>query len=365
MCKKIFVAATGQHCGKTTISISLLHLARQMYGQVAFMKPIGPKCMTFNDIVVDKDAALMAGIYGLEEDIAFMSPVVLGRGSTKQYLDGLQSREAAEERIREACNKLESKSEFLVVEGSGHGGVGSVIGLNNARVARAVDAPVVMVAGGGIGNVIDAVELNLPLYEREGVEVKLLLVNKLLPEKREESLSYLRKAFAPRGLMVAGAFDFSPVLADPTLAHISRLLGHPLLGDTSQRNRIIHHIQLGAASSQKVVDGLLPSTLLVTTSSRDELIVTISSLYHIPEYRERIAGLVIPGHAPISPITQQILTESGVPYLRIVETTAEVFSKVTDHVSKISADDREKIDLIRSSAERVLRGGVVEELLKA
>jgi BioD-like phosphotransacetylase family protein len=189
-------------------------------------------------------------------------------------------------------------------------------------------------------------------------------VNKLLPEKREESLSYLRKAFAPRGLAVEGAFDFSPVLADPTLAHVSRLLGHPLLGDTSQRNRIIHHIQLCAASSQKVVDGLLPSTLLVTTSSRDELIVTISSLYHIPEYREKIAGLVIPGHAPISPITQQILTESGVPYIRILETTAEVFSKVTDHVSKISADDREKIDLVRSSAEKVLRGGALEGLLK-
>ena len=28
MCKKIFIAATGQHCGKTTTSLSLLHLAR-------------------------------------------------------------------------------------------------------------------------------------------------------------------------------------------------------------------------------------------------------------------------------------------------------------------------------------------------
>ena len=29
MCKKIFIAATGQHTGKTTISISLMHLARK------------------------------------------------------------------------------------------------------------------------------------------------------------------------------------------------------------------------------------------------------------------------------------------------------------------------------------------------
>ena len=32
MCRKIFIAATGQHCGKTTISLSLMHLAQKKYG---------------------------------------------------------------------------------------------------------------------------------------------------------------------------------------------------------------------------------------------------------------------------------------------------------------------------------------------
>jgi len=354
MCRKIFIAATGQHTGKTTISLSLVHLARKKYARVGFIKPIGPKCLTFNNIVVDKDAALLARIYGLEDDIALMSPLVLSRGSTKEFLDGVRSRREAEERIASACYELEKKCDFLVIEGSGHGGVGSVIGLNNARVASLLDAPAIMVAGGGIGSVIDSVELNLPLYQREGVDLRLLLINKLLPEKREETLGYLRRAFAPQGLEVAGAFDYSPVLANPTLAHISRVLDQPLQGDQSQRNRIVHHIQLGAASSQKVIDGLLTSTLLVTTSSRDELIVTVSSLYHIPAYREKIAGLVIPGQAPVSEITGQILRESGVPFIRIPVRTADAFSAITDHVSKISAEDTEKINLIKGSAESVL-----------
>jgi len=363
MCRKIFIAATGQHTGKTTVSVSLMHLAQQKYARVGFIKPIGPKCLTFNGIVVDKDAALLARIYGLEADIALMSPLVLSRGSTKEFLDGVRSRAEAEQRIVAACRELEQKCDFLVIEGSGHGGVGSVIGLNNARVAAMLDAPVVMVAGGGIGSVIDSVELNLPLYQREGIDLRLLLINKLLPEKRGETLGYLQRAFAPRGLDVAGAFDYSPVLANPTLAHISRLLDQPLQGDRDQRNRIVHHIQLGAASSQKVIDGLLPSTLLVTTSSRDELIVTVSSLYHIPAYREKIAGLVIPGNAPISEITDQILRESGVPFIRIPIRTAEAFSAITDHVSKIGADDTEKIDLIKASADSVLAEAMLQYVL--
>ena len=63
---------------------------------------------------------------------------------------------------------MERKYDFLIIEGAGHGGVGSVVGLGAAVVASLCDAPVVMVSGGGIGNVIDSVLLNLPLYRAEG-----------------------------------------------------------------------------------------------------------------------------------------------------------------------------------------------------
>ena len=80
MCKKIFIAATGQNTGKTTISLSLLHLARQKYKRVGFIKAVGPKCQEFNGCIVDKDAALIARVFGMEEDIRLMSPVVLACG---------------------------------------------------------------------------------------------------------------------------------------------------------------------------------------------------------------------------------------------------------------------------------------------
>ncbi|HXV21994.1 MAG TPA: AAA family ATPase, partial [Desulfuromonadales bacterium] len=39
MARKIFIAATGQNSGKTTTSLSLMHLARKKYGRVGFIKP--------------------------------------------------------------------------------------------------------------------------------------------------------------------------------------------------------------------------------------------------------------------------------------------------------------------------------------
>lgn len=353
-CKKIFIGATGQNCGKTTISLSLMHLARRKYGRVGFMKPIGPKCIEFNGHVVDKDAAMFAAVFDVEDDVTLMSPMTIAAGTTRRFLNGDIDIAKPLQSILAACAELERKYDFLIIEGAGHSGVGSVVGANNARVAAMLDAPVLLVTGGGIGNVIDSVELNLALYEREKANVKAIMANKLVAEKRDNAMNYLKKAFAASGLLVTSAFDYSPTLADPTLLHVANFLGQPLQGDSSEQSRICHTIQLGAASSQRVIDNLEVSTLLIVTSSRDELMVTASSLHHIPEFKKRLAGLVIGGHAPISNITQRILDDSDIPYIRVEETSSEIFYRLREHVSKIGPEDQEKIALINSIAERYI-----------
>ena len=363
MCRKIFIGATGQHCGKTTISLSLMHLARKKYGRVGFMKPLGPKWIEFNGTIVDKDAAMFSSVFGVEEDVALMSPVTLTPGTTRRFLDGMTDSDAPHRAILSACEELEKKYDFLIIEGAGHGGVGSVIGMNNARIAAELNAPVLLVTGGGIGNVIDAVDLNLALYQREKADVRVIMANKLVAEKRLNTLTYLAKAFAGSGIMVTSAFDYLPTLADPTLLHVSELLGLPLSGDSAERSRLCHNIQLGAASSQIVIDHLDASTLLIVTSSRDELLVTASALHHIPEYKTRLAGLIIAGHVPVSNITQRILDDSNIPYIRIKETSSEIFYQLREHVSKIGPEDLEKIELINSIAERFIDFDAIDAMI--
>lgn len=363
MCKKIFIGATGQHCGKTTISLSLMSLARRKYARVGFMKPIGPKCIQYRGLTMDKDAAMFASVFGMDQYAPLMSPLTLTPGFTRRFLDGELDSATPAKAIHSACSQLEQHHDFLIIEGAGHGGVGSVVGMNNAQVATMLKAPVLMVTGGGIGNVIDAVELNLALYQRENASVRVIMPNKLLPEKREYSMAYLNRAFQRDRLLVTGAFDYSRTLADPTLQHVADLLEHPLHGDPSDRSRICHTIQLGAASSQKVIDSLEDSTLLIVTSSRDELIVTASSLHHIPEFRARLAGLIVAGHAPMSNITERILVDSNIPYIRIQETTSEVYYRLREHVSKIGPDDTEKIELIHRIAEKYINFDAIDAML--
>jgi len=352
MAKTIFVAASGQNIGKTTISVSLLHRAQKKYGRVGFMKPIGPKPSTLRGYPMDKDAALMAQVFELTKDIRLMSPVIVYPETSRKAIDGDISLPALKEQILDAYHELEKRCDFIVIEGSGHPGVGTVLKLSNAHIARMLNAPVLMVTGGGIGNVVDTIAMNTALFKLEGADVRAVLVNKIYPKKREITLDYLQRAFADESMAVIGGFDYKPVLANPTLRRISRVLDVPLHGNRREMSRIIHHVQIGAASTQRVTEMLKEATLLLVTSSRDELLVTLANLYQMPEYRALIAGLIIPGLSEVSAITQRIIDNSRIPYLRTQKnSTAELYRIIADDVSKITAEDKEKLDLVRSMAE--------------
>lgn len=362
MCKKIFIAATGQHCGKTTTSLSLLHLARKKYNRVGFIKPFGPKRTSYLGKFVDIDAALIAHVYGMDDQLELMSPVVLDSRTTRDALEGKIDPEKYLEQICHATNELEKECDFLIIEGAGHTGVGSVMGLNNAQLAQQLGAPVLMVAGGGVGNVIDAIQLNLALFRETGAEVRMILPNKLIKSKRKSTLKYLRLAFKDTSIQVVGGFNYSPILANPTLKYLSELLQLELRAESDQASRIVNHVQLGAASTQRIVDLLQDSTLIIVPSSRDEVLVMLSTLYHLPEFKNKIAGLVIIGVAPLAEIVQRILDDAKIPYMRTAETTAEIYTMIQDDVAKIGADDQEKIALVQQLAESELDFELIDSL---
>ena len=304
----------------------------------------------------------MAHVYDMDEDLKLMSPVVLHSQTTRKVLDGRIDPQQYLAQIDQAVSELEAKCDFLIIEGAGHSGVGSVVGLGNAHVAKRLNAPVLMVAGGGVGSVIDDIHLNLALFRETGAEVRAILPNKLLRSKREMTLHYIDLAFRESGIKVVGGFNYSKILANPTLTYLSSLLKLKLNADEEQSRRIILQVQLGAAATQRVVDKLLESTLVIVTSSRDEVLVMLATLYHLPEFKTKIAGLIITGVAPIADIVQRVLDDEEIPYMRSTQTSAEVYTVIQEDVAKIRADDDQKIGLVQQLAETELDFEAIDAL---
>ena len=363
MARKIFIAATGMNSGKTTTSLSLMHMAKKKYDRVGFVKPIGPKPVEYQGTIADKDAVVIARHFDLLNDLPLMSPFVLQPGDTRRIMDGFLSRDKICQQMFEAIAELDAKNDFLIIEGAGHTGVGTLFGCNNARIARETGAAVLMVTGGGLGNVVDSAQMNLALFQKEQAQVKAILVNKIIPEKREQTLKYLDMAFADEGVQVIGGFNYHPILANPTMHRIADILDIELHATEEQGQRIVHNVQIGAASAQRVVELLQESSLIIVNSSRDELLVTISNLYQLEEYRDKIAGIIVPGVGEVSHITQKIINSSKIPHMRAGRTSSAVFELINDDVSKLTADDTHKIHLITDLAEKRFNFDAIDALL--
>src|SRR5437016_7577683 len=152
--RQLYLAATGMNRGKTTVALGLMAALHDRGHDVGFIKPVGQRYAIVDDIPADEDAILMRSALGLPDDLANMSPVHIPRGFTKAYISGEDTPDLPQ-KIRRAHSALAANHSMLLIEGTGHAGVGSVVGLSNATVARMLGAPAAIVAEAGVGRPID------------------------------------------------------------------------------------------------------------------------------------------------------------------------------------------------------------------
>src|SRR3989338_6795905 len=170
MQRRIFVAATKQNDGKTTISLGLIRAFRKRFNRVGFIKPVGQRYVFEHGYKVDEDSVLIEKVCGMRCSVKDMSPVAIDKGFTENYIKRGDHRKLVDS-IISSFNRIAKGKDIVVIEGTGHAGVGSIFDLSNARVANLLDAKVILVTAGGIGKPMDEIELNMALFEKECVEV--------------------------------------------------------------------------------------------------------------------------------------------------------------------------------------------------
>jgi len=88
--KKVFIAATKQNDGKTTISLGLIFALQEKFKKIGFIKPIGQRYLEEEGIKVDEDSVLIeraCEVCGIKCGLKDMSPIAVERGFTEKYID--------------------------------------------------------------------------------------------------------------------------------------------------------------------------------------------------------------------------------------------------------------------------------------
>lgn len=163
-----------------------------------------------------------------------MSPVVIPSGYTREYIDGKHNRIEQLNKIHSSYKQIKDVSDTLLIEGTGHSGVGSIIEVNNAQVASELKAKVVLVGVGGLGSSFDELELNRIAFEKYGVEVAGVILNKCEPSKIPMLREYFTKLLESRwgGIPLLGLIPLNPFLKQSNLTDLRNYLNAVQLGGT-------------------------------------------------------------------------------------------------------------------------------------
>lgn len=296
--RNIFIAATGQHVGKTTATLGLIANFRRRGLVTGYCKPMGQRFVDVgNGEVADKDAVLFAQSLGFDIEPKIHSPVIILPGLTRNYINHTEEFDF-KDRIRHASEYLQNTCDIVVYEGTGHPGVGSVIDLSNAQVAKMLGSGVLMIVEGGIGNTIDRMNMSLSLFREEGVPVLGVLVNKVRRDKYDDVRAHLEKRFREMNIPLLGVLPYDQSLSFPIMEAINQAVdGKVVLNEHKLSNRI-----------EEIIAGSLVDTEEFSTFQNLLLVV---SYRRLDEAMQRIKAITLEKKLEQPMLSGVIVTSDG------------------------------------------------------
>ncbi|MBM3184395.1 MAG: cobyrinic acid a,c-diamide synthase [Chlamydiae bacterium] len=349
MKKAIFVAATGQNVGKTTVCLGLMSGFKKQVSSVGYLKPVGQEHVEIEaGFHVDKDVVLFKEHFHLNVSEKEMSPILLPKGFTRDFLDGKIEHKALVEKISQAFQTISTKNEISIIEGTGHTGVGSIVNLNNAQVAKELNAPILLVASGGLGSSFDELALNFVQCEKYGAKVAGVILNRVLHEKKEMIFKYMEKALKRWNVPLLGAIPYDPFLSSPTMLDFEKLFDVHLLTGASHALRHFEQIRLFTSPSD--TEPLFTSTpqLIITPANREEIVLSLLTRFwdlKISEPEKTVEfGIILTGRIPPKKELIAQIEQADIPTLYIPLSSFITMKMINTHTAKIRKDDLPKIE---------------------
>ena len=347
--KRVFVAATRMNDGKTTTCLGLFAALQSIYPRVGFIKPVGQRFIDVQGAQVDEDSFLLDMIYDVRVPIQSMSPVTIDATFTRRYLKNPgQLLPELKDKICRAFDRVSWEKDFTLIEGTGHAGVGSVFDLSNASVAKLLKSPVILVCTGGIGRPIDEIALNKALFDKAGVEVIGVILNKVEPDKMEIVREYAGLGLQRLGVPLLGVLPIENMLSAPNLTQIAEDIdGQWLNGRKGGAKQRVHRVIVGAMTAKGIVDYLTPGTLIITPGDRDDIILAAISSARLSG-GSTISGLILTNDIQPHPKLAELLAQTDIPVIAARSESYTVTSTINRMTVKTQPQDTDKIPIIKN-----------------
>jgi BioD-like phosphotransacetylase family protein len=343
--EKIVVTSMWPSAGKTT---AIIGIAKALNLKFGYMKPFGERLLYRKKRLWDYDAALIAGIFGLEENAEDMSI-----GFHHPKLLYMLDEETTGKRLLQQLAHIGEKKDFVFIEAAKDITYGTSVYLDALSLAKYLDARLLVIAAGE-GSAVDGITFLHKRIRMEEVNLLGVIFNKVT--NVAEFTDYYTPKIKKLNMNVLGIIPYNQELPFFSVRYVvDRLLAKVIAGETCL-HRLVKNIFVGSAS---------PSALSKHPGfeAGDKMVITSGD-------RADMILAALDSHSAAVVLTNNILPpanlvakaeEMGIPLLLVPFDTYQVAKQMDNLEPLPTKDDQDKIALV----ERMITTHVNLNELKA
>jgi phosphate acetyltransferase len=342
MSKAVYIATTEPNSGKSIISLGLMQILLGKTAKVGYFRPV------IDDFEKGKiDNHIKTILTHFEVDLKPKDAYAYTRSEVVR----LKNQDRDDEIINHIIHKfkaIEERFDFVLVEGSDFSGEGNIIEWDtNVLIAKNLGIPAILITSGKdktIDESLSHLYMAYDSFKEKGVEILMVVANKVAPEYIEEVISLLKKKFPKK--VLSGAIPLNQLLGNPTIKEIVQELEAKVLFGREYLNNQVNGFSVGAMQLRNYLTHLKKDSLVITPGDRADIILGALQANISANY-PNLSGIVLTGGlVPEPPIIKLIEGLSDViPIISVEGGTFIVTNKIGAIRPRIYAENTEKITM--------------------
>ena len=342
MSKAIYISTVEENSGKSLISLGVLRMMLTKSSKVGYFRPI------IN--VEDKnefDNHIKTAIEFFNLDMQHDDCFAFHQSEIVRLLSQGKE-EAVIQKVIEKFKILETKFDYVLVEGTDFSGDGGFTELDvNLMIAKNLGIPVLIVGAGNGKKKQDFIH-NLQLSYKEFIDKEVDVIGVIANKTEKDETEFIQKELQkiiPNNVQI----DIIPkveFLANPTVKEIVEALDGNIIFGSQFLDNTISSYSTGAMQLRNYLTRIKENALVITPGDRADIILGALQANASSNY-PKIAGIILTGSlVPEESILKLIEgVQSTVPIISVKGGTFGISNKIGSVKSKIYASNNKKIIL--------------------
>jgi phosphate acetyltransferase len=357
MNKAVFIASAEPYAGKSVIALGLVNMLLRKTKKVGYFKPIITQEPGKKELHIETILDHFSLPMEYDDTYAFNRDEVVHRNDH-------ESRNQIINRIIDKYKRLEESYDFMVIEGSDFLGEGTAFEVDvNTTIAKNLGAPILIVVTGqdkSTAQVVASVLSKLNNFKSREVQVLGIIVNRVKEEQVTDVTQLLSLELSKD--IIFSVIPWEKRLQSPTMKEIKETLNGKLIVGEDMLSNNVDHFVTGAMMLPNFLNHIKENCLIVTPGDRGDIIIGALQANLSTNY-PKVAGIVLTaGIVPDEPVIRLMKgLQSTIPVIVVDKGTFETTTNVGNIHSRITADNKQKIELSINTFEKYVNVHALDE----